>query len=80
MERITQTQLDNAVRHLNTLLPAKVSVFARGRNGGTALDHCYLEDGKATWQTSRTLVFGTKREVYDFVRAMREGILLSHGQ
>jgi hypothetical protein len=79
MERITQTQLANAQRHLNDLLPDDTFVQIQGENGGTSLYHCYrTPEGKGG--VSRTLVHGTKREVFDFIRAMREGILLSQGR
>jgi hypothetical protein len=79
MERITITQLGNAVTILNGLLPPGTYLTVSGRNGGYGLDHCY-RDEHGQERVRGTLVFGTKREVYDYVRAMREGILLSLGR
>lgn len=48
-------------------------VFFQGRNGGYGLDEGRKSDGA----TIRTLTFGTKREVADFLHAMMVGIDLA---
>jgi hypothetical protein len=45
-------------------------VFVQGRNGGYGLDELRLSDGA----TIRTITFGTKREIADFLHAMMVGM------
>lgn len=72
-ERITKAQLNERCVNLNRRLrETGRHVQLQGRNGHIALDE--YEGTTAI----RTIIVGTKREIYDFVHAMMVGIDLRH--
>ena len=81
MERITRKDVDTWAGFVSALLPKGTFILPVAQNGHITLDLCYLEDGQrereSIVRTERTLRAGTKREMYEFLYAMREGILLS---
>ena len=81
MERINRKAVDEIAGHVSSLLPKGTFVLPVEQNGHCVLDLCYLEVGgtnrETVVRTERTLRAGTKREMYEYLLAMREGILLS---
>ena len=70
MERITKANLDNRAEAVNRGLRDGLHVVLGGRYGYTALD-LYDRNGMV-----RVLTAGTKREVYDYMGAMIETLII----
>ena len=76
MERITQETIAARVHNVNRrLLDTGRQVIWESRNGGIGLDEF---DPSQPFTRVRTLTFGTKREVAEFLHAMMVGIDLSN--
>lgn len=74
-ERVSRAALDALAEAVSGLLPEGVRVSAYESDGRANLDLCYDRGGD--WVPSRTLRAGTKPEMAEYLRAMREGILLA---
>lgn len=70
-ERITRANLEERVRNLNRRMRERRSKYhyvVEGRGGYTALDRCFMENGReVTQDVVRT---GTKSEIGEFLYAM----------
>jgi hypothetical protein len=81
MERISIGHVNGMAGHVSALLPKGTFVLPVESSGQVHLDLCHLEATEDPTHhvvtTSRTLRAGTKREMYEYCLAMREGILLS---
>lgn len=72
LERITARDVEAVAANLSRRLGYAPHVVVEGRNGHFAADEYRSEDGRAI--CVRTLVVGTKREVYDALWYMIRGI------
>lgn len=74
---ITREGLDKLAERVNDMLEARGSigrVTIQGQNGGYALDLTTTEHSVGT--CVRSLRFGTKSELEDYLRAMQEALWL----
>lgn len=70
LDRITRQQVERVAASVSDLLPVGVAVAVQGRNGGFGLDLLHSDS------VMRTLRFGTKREVLEYLQGMRDGLFL----
>ena len=80
--RITRKAVDAMAGHVSVLLPKGTFVMPVEEGGRMLLELAHLKPSPvlpntSNVTTSRTLRAGTKREMYEYLLAMREGILLS---
>ncbi len=82
--RITRRELESLAASVNRQFGNGYFVELQGRNGGTALDLCYVEstdDLASGGSVSRTcvhstLAFGPAREIERYLRGMQEALFI----